>query len=405
MGFLDVNGLLYYWNKAKEKFNKGITGLSAKGTTITYTKGDGSTGTINTQDTTYGVVSKSENGLAPKLPDETTTTKFLRQDGSWAVPPDSNTTYSDATQSTHGLMTAADKKKLDGIASGANAYTHPTTSGNKHIPSGGSSGQILRWSADGTAVWGADKDTTYGAFTGATEAANGSAGLVPTPDSDERAGVLGANGKWNQLELTKTGTATDNRVTLSLSGNASAATGFNLAGASQSEAGLLTGADKKKLDGIASGANAYTHPTGSGYKHIPSGGSAGQFLKWSTDGTAVWANDNDTTYSDATQSTHGLMSTTDKAKLDALPTNATLSSIYAKKSDIVGMYKYKGSVADASKLPTSGQTVGDVYNIEAGSIYGAAGANVAWNGSAWDSLGEIFQITAITNEEIDAICV
>lgn len=35
-------------------------------------------------------------------------------------------------------------------------YTHPTTSGNKHIPSGGSSGQILRWSADGTAVWGND---------------------------------------------------------------------------------------------------------------------------------------------------------------------------------------------------------------------------------------------------------
>ena len=32
-------------------------------------------------------------------------------------------------------------------------YTHPTTSGNKHIPSGGSSGQILEWSADGTAKW------------------------------------------------------------------------------------------------------------------------------------------------------------------------------------------------------------------------------------------------------------
>lgn len=32
-------------------------------------------------------------------------------------------------------------------------YTHPTTSGNKHIPSGGSSGQYLKWSADGTAVW------------------------------------------------------------------------------------------------------------------------------------------------------------------------------------------------------------------------------------------------------------
>ena len=38
-------------------------------------------------------------------------------------------------------------------------YTHPTTSGNKHIPSGGSSGQILRWSADGTAAWGSDNNT------------------------------------------------------------------------------------------------------------------------------------------------------------------------------------------------------------------------------------------------------
>ena len=47
-------------------------------------------------------------------------------------------------------------------------YTHPTTSGNKHIPSGGSSGQILRWSADGTAVWGADNNTTYSTGTTST---------------------------------------------------------------------------------------------------------------------------------------------------------------------------------------------------------------------------------------------
>lgn len=35
-----------------------------------------------------------------------------------------NTTYSAATQSANGLMTAADKKKLDGIASGANKTTY-----------------------------------------------------------------------------------------------------------------------------------------------------------------------------------------------------------------------------------------------------------------------------------------
>lgn len=59
-----------------------------------------------------------------------------------------------AGSSVNGLMSIADKTKLDGIASEANKYVHPTTAGNKHIPAGGSSGQILKWSASGTAVWG-----------------------------------------------------------------------------------------------------------------------------------------------------------------------------------------------------------------------------------------------------------
>ena len=40
-----------------------------------------------------------------------------------------------------------------------NNYTHPTTAGNKHVPSGGSSGQFLGWSADGTAAWVANPNT------------------------------------------------------------------------------------------------------------------------------------------------------------------------------------------------------------------------------------------------------
>jgi len=60
------------------------------------------------------------------------------------------------------------KYSADGTAVWANeySYTHPTSSGNKHIPSGGSSGQFLKWSADGTAVWAADNNTTYTAGTG-----------------------------------------------------------------------------------------------------------------------------------------------------------------------------------------------------------------------------------------------
>ena len=107
------------------------------------------------------------SGLTP-APSAGSQGKYLRGDGTWQTPP--NTTYSAATASANGLMSAADKAKLDGVAAGANNYTHPTSAGSKHIPGGGASGQILRWSADGTAAWGADNNTTYSA---ATASANG----------------------------------------------------------------------------------------------------------------------------------------------------------------------------------------------------------------------------------------
>ena len=94
----------------------------------TYTLGASVPPGAKFTDTTYGVVSTTANGLAPKR--DGSTTKFLRGDGTWAVPPDTNTTYSAATQSASGLMSAADKTKLDGIATGANNYTYtlPTAS-------------------------------------------------------------------------------------------------------------------------------------------------------------------------------------------------------------------------------------------------------------------------------------
>lgn len=149
-----------------------------------------------------------------------------------------------------------------------------------------------------------------------------------------------------------------------------------------------TTAEKNKLAGLMN----YTHPTTSGNKHIPAGGSANQILGWSADGTAKWVNEKDTTYSDATQGTHGLMSTADKKKLDAFGEAST----YALKSDITAMYRYKGSVASYDKLPTSGQTIGDVYDV-------GNGMNYAWNGEKWDGLGQVFTIDAIQNTEIDTI--
>ena len=83
-------------------------------------------------------------------------------------------------------------------------------------------------------------------------------------------------------------------------------------------------------------------------------------------------------------------------------TQTDAASTYALKTDISGIYKYKGSVATAANLPASPST-GDVYNIEAESSYGPAGTNVAWTGSAWDSLGGIFSISTATNAQIEAL--
>ena len=109
-------------------------------------------------------------GYAP-APPKGDANRYLRSDGEWEVPPDTrythpgyterssglykitvdstghisdvtavtkeditalgipgqdtNTTYGAATESVNGLISAADKKKLNGVAAGANAYSHP----------------------------------------------------------------------------------------------------------------------------------------------------------------------------------------------------------------------------------------------------------------------------------------
>ena len=103
--------------------------------------------------------------------------KYLRGDGTWQTPPNT-------------------------------VYTHPTSPGNKHIPSGGSSGQILRWSADGTAVWGNDNNTTYSAGTGLS--LSGTTFNLDQATSSERGGIrigFTESGKNYPVELNDDGQA------------------------------------------------------------------------------------------------------------------------------------------------------------------------------------------------------
>jgi hypothetical protein len=88
--------------------NKLANGLAPKlpdeAGTSKFLRQDGSWQVPPDSNTTYGVVNKSANGLVPQLPNETATSKFLRQDGTWQIPPDSNTTYSEAAAAALGLI-------------------------------------------------------------------------------------------------------------------------------------------------------------------------------------------------------------------------------------------------------------------------------------------------------------
>lgn len=101
--------------------SKGTSGVVDLGTVITAHqdisgKQDKSTAVTHSANTAVGSATKpvyiAANGAATAI------THSINSD----VPENAkftDTTYNDATQSAHGLMTAADKKKLDGIAAGA----------------------------------------------------------------------------------------------------------------------------------------------------------------------------------------------------------------------------------------------------------------------------------------------
>lgn len=73
---------------------------------------------------------------------------------------------------------------------------------------------------------------------------------------------------------------------------------------------------------------------------------------------------------------------------------------------VASAFTYKGAVATESALPSTGNKVGDVYDVQ------DTGVNYAWSGTAWDALGAYVdtstlwaknELTAITTAEIDAL--
>ena len=133
------------WDKGEANQNAfsniavGSTTIAADNTTDTLTlEGSNVTLTPNT----------AKNKLTIGITKDNVTTAL------GYTPPETNTTYSNATTSAAGLMSIDDKTKLNGIAANANNYSHPSTAGNKHVPSGGEAGKFLGYGgSSGTAAW------------------------------------------------------------------------------------------------------------------------------------------------------------------------------------------------------------------------------------------------------------
>ena len=105
-----------------------------------------------------------------------------------------------ATQSTNGLMSAADKTKLDGVTAGANKYTHP------------------RYTARASGLYKVTVDST---------------------------GHVSAAAAVDKSDITALGIPESDTT---------------YSAATTSAEGLMSAADKTKLDGVTAGANKYTHP-------------------------------------------------------------------------------------------------------------------------------------------------
>ena len=128
-----------------------------------------------------------------------------------------------------------------------------------------------RWSADGTAVWGADNNTTYSVFTGATADKDGTAGLVKAPVKGQQGLYLRADGTWATPANTTYGVAT-----ASTNGLLSAADFKKLAKFTETEASYLTGVKSSiqtQLDGKAATSHGTHVSYGTTTTALTSGGT------------------------------------------------------------------------------------------------------------------------------------
>ena len=322
----------------------------------------------------------SNANVLAALNKSTDTTKYLRNDGIWATPPDNNTTYDVATTDTAGLMSASDKSKLNSVDFNANYIvvdssisdnsTNPIqnkvvksyidTSISNLIDDAPNSLNTLQKIA--TAI-GEDSDfinTINDELDTKVDKVNGKQLSTNDYTTIEKNKLAGISESADNVSFTrslnsgtKIGTITINDTSTDIYSTND--TTYNLV--TTTSDGLMSKSDKSKLDSIEDSANNYVLPKATSSvlggviigNNITTNSTTGEIfitnsnvlsaLNKGTDTTkflnnsGTWTTPENTTYNEATTSISGLMSSSDKSKLDSIEANATRVLVDSVVSD------------------------------------------------------------------------
>lgn len=363
MAYLDQPGLDALWAKVKNWTNSVHAHSMTKG--------------ASSQD---GLQLMLKNGAGS--PTTLSTVTITKGDITALGIPGSDTTYTDATQAAHGLMSAADKKKLDGVEANANHYVHPT-------------------SAAGAKASGLYKVATdaQGHVTGATAVTKSDITALGIPGSqptvtDEKvktvpaldgtkfylAGTENANGETGTLDISKQvyvkSIGADRNILVSEQGievgDGSMALKIYQDGFSFGDGTILT---SNEYDGNAASANSASSVQWAGVKNVPSASTttAGIVKLGTTAGTAAEGNHTHATKADLNSPT---FTGTPKAPTAAAGTNTTQVATTAFVQSAVvaastGAAKYQGGMTPAKYTELTTYKAGWYWIVtEAGTIAG-----------------------------------
>lgn len=310
------------------------------GTNVTLTPDtSGKNVTIASKDTTYGVVSSSANGLAPKS--DGSTNKYLRADGSWQIPPNTDTKYNNftgasaSTNGNAGLVPAPNMGDQNKYLKADGSWSTPpdtntdtkvsqtvtTTTGNYPILLG-SAGQTATKTQGAyfgqgitanpntstiTATTFSGKATSAGTADSATKVKNaltftgsvsdsydGSAAksiAIPSV-SDKKITITQGDSIKGSFTLNQNSDLTialaDTNTWTAFKGATSTTAGTAGYISTVPQAGQTTSYFRSDGTWAIPPDTKYTHPTTAGNKHIPTGGASGQLLGYSASGTAKW---------------------------------------------------------------------------------------------------------------------